>query len=162
MDDDETMPPIPRPALWGAAGLIAATFLASMLGGFGGVKALPEPEGQALERRVFAFEDMADGGILVIDAEAERTAGVLAPGGHGFIRGVMRGMARERKLSKLGPEAPFVLTRWSDGRVSIEDPETGRRIDLHAFGRDNLKAAEALLRLGRENAAARPSTKDAS
>ena len=35
------------------------------------------------------------------------------------------------------PVRPFRLTRWSDGRLSLDDPATGRRIELDAFGPTN-------------------------
>ena len=63
---------------------------------------------------------------------------VVAPGTNGFLRGVLRGLARERKLERSAIEPPFRLTRWADGRLSLEDPATGRRIDdLEAFGPTN-------------------------
>ena len=54
-------------------------------------------------------------------------------------------MARDRKIHGVGAEQPFMLTRWADRRVTLDDPETGRRLDLAAFGRVNGEAFERLL-----------------
>ena len=62
---------------------------------------------------------------------------VLPSGEGGFVRGVLRGLARERRAHDIGSQPPFVLTRWSNGLLSLEDPETGRRVDLNAFGHTN-------------------------
>jgi putative photosynthetic complex assembly protein len=58
----------------------------------------------------------------------------------------MRGLARNRKLHEAGAETPFVLTRWSDKRITLDDPDTGRRMDLGAFGRPNAEAFERLFK----------------
>jgi putative photosynthetic complex assembly protein len=76
---------------------------------------------------------------------------MVEPGTGGFLRGVLRGFARDRKLRGLGEEAaPFALTRWADGRLSVTDPATGRYVDLGAFGPDNWKAFAQLLETGDE------------
>ena len=57
----------------------------------------------------------------------------------------MRILARERRMNDEGRETPFRLIRWADGRLSIEDPATGRRIDLGAFGAANTQAFARLM-----------------
>jgi putative photosynthetic complex assembly protein len=81
----------------------------------------------------------------VRDADGNGIVDVLAPGTYGFVRVAMRGMARDRKIHGVGPTPPFMLTRWSDARVTLDDPNTGRRLDLGAFGRPNAEAFERLL-----------------
>jgi len=58
---------------------------------------------------------------------------------------VLRGLVRERRLSGIGSSAPFVLRRWADGRLTLEDPKTGRVIDLGAFGVTNAQAFAKLM-----------------
>ena len=65
---------------------------------------------------------------------------VVAPGTNGFIRGTMRGLVQERKRSGIDDSAPFLLTRWNDGTLSLKDPATGRRVNLDAFGPTNVGA----------------------
>jgi putative photosynthetic complex assembly protein len=73
---------------------------------------------------------------------------LLAPGTNGFIRGVLRGLARERRQHNVGAEPPFRLTRWDNGHLSLEDPQTGRRIELGSFGPTNAEAFSRLLARG--------------
>jgi putative photosynthetic complex assembly protein len=54
-----------------------------------------------------------------------------------FVRGTMRGLARERKRSGIGATPPFILSSRADGRLTLEDPQTGRHVDLEAFGQAN-------------------------
>lgn len=91
------------------------------------------------------FEDRADGSVGVLDARTEREVAVLAPGGHGFERGVLRGMFRTRMLESIGTDEPFVLSREADGRLVLHDPSSGREVELRSFGRTNYESFLALL-----------------
>ncbi len=78
------------------------------------------------------------------------TAAVLPHGvNNGFIRGVLRGMARDRKLRDIGPAAPFTLTLFSDDALTLADPATGRSIELGSFGPTNRQSFADLLLLHR-------------
>lgn len=92
------------------------------------------------------FADTAEGGIEVVSATGD--ARVYEPGSAGFIRGVLRGLARQRRGLDVGAEAPFVLALLPNHRLVMHDPQTGTRIDLRAFGKDNRAAFAALLPLG--------------
>ena len=83
------------------------------------------------------FEDRADGAVLVYDATDNRLTYTIEPGTNGFVRGVLRGLVRERRADHIGPTPPFTLTRWADGRLSLDDPSTGRHVDLEVFGTTN-------------------------
>ncbi len=91
------------------------------------------------------FVDLADGGISVIDADTGREIARFETGEGGFMRSVMRGFVRERRAQGLGPEVPFELAMFDDGLVSMIDPATARRVELSAFGLDNVKAFTRLL-----------------
>ena len=96
--------------------------------------------------RDLRFFDRADGSVLIEDAGNGRTAAVIKAGEEtGFIRGVMRGLARERRSHGLGNAAPFTLTAWRDGQLSLTDTATGRSIELTAFGSTNRAEFAALL-----------------
>ena len=69
------------------------------------------------------------------------------PGSNGFLRATLRGLARERKRHEGGPEIPFRLTAWSNGRLTLADPATGRTVDLAAFGPTNAEVFGRLLTL---------------
>jgi len=137
MSDPFADRPFPRRALIGAAALIGFTLLAAAFARVSGLGTTQFPEAPAVEVRELRFEDRKDGAVAVYDARNEHLVSVLAPGTNGFARGALRGLARERKRQEIGAESPFRLVRWGDGRLSLEDPQTGRRIDLGAFGPTN-------------------------
>ncbi len=56
------------------------------------------------------------------------------------MRATLRGLARERKRGGLGPETPFRLSTWADGGLRLEDPATGRALDMRAFGQTQAEA----------------------
>ena len=96
--------------------------------------------------RTLAFSDRADGAVVIRDTDTDTIASVIEPGEKtGFIRGVMRGLARDRKSRGVGQEPPFTLTLWRDGELSLTDTVTGRSIELTAFGTANRAAFAALL-----------------
>jgi putative photosynthetic complex assembly protein len=141
---------IPRGALWGAAALIALTILAAGTGRLSGIGVAHVPVSQPVATVELRFEDQPDGSVAVYQLPQGETLAVLAPGTNGFIRGVMRGLARERRQHDVGAQPPFRLTRWEDGGLSLEDPTTGRRIELKAFGPTNADDFARLLARGSE------------
>ena len=141
--DDEIH--VPRGALRAA---VAVVIIAIGSAGFARISGLGRSEMPAstpVEQRALLFEDRSDGAVLVRDAAGKGVVDVIQPGAFGFVRVAMRGMARDRKIHGVGAEQPFMLTRWADRRVTLDDPETGRRLDLAAFGRVNGEAFERLL-----------------
>jgi putative photosynthetic complex assembly protein len=89
-----------------------------------------------LAERRLAFADAADGAVQVRDATSGQPVARMA-GEQGFLRGVLRGLARERRALGVPAEQPYVLTLHADARLLITDPATGGRIDLASFGPDN-------------------------
>lgn len=130
----------PRGALVGAAGLVALSLLAAVVGRLTGVGTTMLPQAASIESRDLRFVDQADGSVAVYEAFGDRLVYAVEPGSGGFVRGVLRGLARERRLEGMANEPPFRMTHWADGRLSIEDPLTERRVDLGAFGPANAGA----------------------
>ena len=97
--------------------------------------------------RQLTFTDRGDGAVVVRDVSTGETVRVLVDGvpGNGFVRGVMRGMARDRHIHGIGMAPPFTLTLWKNGTLSLEDKSTGRSIELGSFGPDNRAAFAAML-----------------
>jgi len=103
---------------------------------------------QPLEVRELRFEDSPEGEVLVYASEddaGDRLVHVVEPGQGGFIRGVLRSMARSRRASGIGSEHPFVLIAEPNGTLLLEDPQTGERIYLPAFGPTNIDTFRAML-----------------
>jgi putative photosynthetic complex assembly protein len=134
----------PRTVLAASAALVALTIMGALLARGTGVGTTLMPEGTRLEVRDLRFEDRPDGGIAAYLPHAGRAVYVIAPGGDGFVRGVLRGLARERKRRGLARTLPYRLERWADGRLTITDPSTGRGADLGAFGPANYGAFRQL------------------
>lgn len=126
---------IPRKALL-AGGLV----LAALVGAIGTARLagvdIAEPDAVTVVERTLRFVDRPDGGIAVMDARSGRTLDVMQ-GEQGFLRGTLRGMARERRRSGLDDSTPLSLLARADGRLTLVDPSTGRRIDLESFGPTN-------------------------
>ncbi|MBL9024793.1 MAG: hypothetical protein JNL21_21535 [Myxococcales bacterium] len=133
---------VPKPALWGAAALIVLSIALAANA------RRDRPQTGADVEAVgawIAFEDRPDGSVAVFDAERGREIGVLPVGQQGFVRGVMRGMFRERKLSAMDRDARFRLARTRDGRLVLDDPDSGRHVDLDSFGPTNSRAFAVFL-----------------
>ena len=144
MSETAQIESFPRGALFAAAGLIALTIVAAGAGRLSGVGVTRMPAATPVQSRALHFADRNDGAVEVTD-EARNVVAILPPGTNGFARGVMRGLARARKLEEIGQEPPFVLTRWADGRLSLQDPSTKQHINLEAFGATNSAVFARLL-----------------
>jgi len=136
---------VPRAALIGIFALIGFAAIAVVTGrvaDVGRVTMAPSTEVDSVSLR---FVDRRDGAVEVYKAQNGERIAVVKPGTGGFIRGVMRGLVRERRLNGEVTRAPFMLRRWADGRLTLEDPQTGRVIDLGAFGVTNAGAFAKLM-----------------
>ncbi len=138
-------PIVGRKGLLAAGGLVLFALVAatgSRLTGVGDVRmTLPA----AVESRDLRFEDGKGGTVLVYDASSRELIDTIAPGTNGFVRVVLRGLARERKLGDLGQEPPFRLTRHANGQMMLTDTSNNKRIDLAAFGTANAQAFTRLM-----------------
>lgn len=135
----------PRLPLAALAVLVLVTLIGVAVVRWLGLGGGSEPTAPVLQARSLQFEDLADGGIAVRDAASGAVLHTVAPGTNGFLRSAVRGLVRERKRQQLGPELPFLLLAYADGRLTLQDPGTGRRIDLEAFGPVNAGTFVALL-----------------
>lgn len=136
---------VPRPALWAAAFLIMLTLGLAGASRMMRSQANAEASPPAREVVMVRFEDRPDGSLAVLEAESRRELSALPPGSNGFVRGVLRGMFRSRKLESMSRDASFRLAREADGRLTLDDPESGRRVDLDSFGPTNSAAFEGIL-----------------
>ena len=105
-----------------------------------------------LQTRSLQFIDRPDGSVAVVDASNGQLVENIV-GQNGFVRGTLRGLARERKRQGIGPGQPFDLVAHVDGRLTLMDPATGRRIDLESFGPTNESAFVRMLDAPRKTAA---------
>lgn len=145
---------VTKPALIAAAALVCFTLVVTTTQKLGWIdrEAVPNVERTRAEiapkaQRRLHFADSTDGSVVITDADTGKVAATIVTGSQqgGFVRGVMRGLARERHLSGIGSAPPFKLTQWQDGSLSLVDEGTGRSIDLGGFGSDNSATFAALL-----------------
>ena len=136
---------LPRGPLMALCGLALVSLLMAGTTRLTGVGAASTPDAATVAVRELHFEDRADGGIDILDASQNTVIDTVAPGTNGFLRSTMRGLARERKRQSAGAATPFRLLGRADGRLTLEDPATGRRIDLESFGSTNAAVFARLL-----------------
>ncbi|WP_037502395.1 photosynthetic complex assembly protein PuhC [Sphingomonas jaspsi] len=148
---------VPRPALIMAGSLVVFSLMlaASVQLGLAPRSAVPGVERAdahvaEVESRLLSFRDQPDGSVRIVDASsgADVLTVVGEKDGGGFIRGVLRGLARDRRMRGIGAEPPFELALWQDGALSLTDRATGRTIELGSFGPDNRAAFARLLPKG--------------
>jgi putative photosynthetic complex assembly protein len=144
---------LPQSTLKMVGALIAFAIGSTVIVRVAGIPPAASPEAMraqigtpAVASRSLRFVDRADGAVVIHDVRAGRIAAVIEPGEEtGFVRGVLRGLARDRKMRGIGDQPPFTLTLWRDGQLSLTDSATGRSIELTAFGSSNRAAFAALL-----------------
>lgn len=108
------------------------------------------PSGVRIATRDLRFEDRPDGAVAIVDARNGAVVALLPPGEGGFVRGALRGLARERRMHEAGgADVPFRVSVWEDGRLTLEDTATGRLVDLGAFGQTQVQTFARLVTTGR-------------
>jgi putative photosynthetic complex assembly protein len=129
---------IPRPALWFMGAMVAASLIAAAAGRYISAGTVRVPGSDVVDSRDIRVLDRQAGGLEIRDGRTAEVIDVILPGEGGFIRGVMRSFARERRQGDIGSESPVRVLRRQDGRVAIRDPVNGREIELNAFGPTNV------------------------
>ncbi len=108
------------------------------------------PAATPLRTADLVMQDRDDGSIAVLQADDRHLIDVVPPASNGFLRVMLAGLVRERRREGVGaPSLPFHLTRWSDGRLTIDDTATHKLIELNAFGPAGIAAFARLLDLSR-------------
>jgi len=145
-----TYRPFPKGPLMGAFAVVLLALALASVSRFTGVGAVSVEPSTVVETRALRFEDRSDGSVAVLDHNSRKAIEILAPGTNGFVRGLMRGLVRERKMKGLSDEAPFELIRWRDKRLSLRDTATGREIELVSFGITQLESFARMLHAGKD------------
>jgi putative photosynthetic complex assembly protein len=142
--------PFPNAALIAVGALVFVSVAATAAVRIARLNAPPSAVSQGTPAAVvdLTFADGADGSVIVRESGTGRLLMDLPPGGDGFVRGVMRGLAHDRMTRGIGAAPPFRLASWDKGRLTLRDVATGRVIDLDAFGPDNRQAFARFLPRG--------------
>lgn len=131
---------VPRPALYGVIGLMVLTTLFAAV-----AQPAPDPVSAAAVTRTVAFATETTGLLVVTDGGSGQELGRFGPETAGFVRGALRALERERRLRDAANTAPYALVAEPNGRLLLTDPVTGVRVDLAAFGSDNVAIFRQLL-----------------
>lgn len=135
----------PKAFLRAAVAMATLTLVVAFLSARLGIGRSADTYGTPVVQRALRFADARDGGIVVTDAASGRLATTLPSGTNGFVRGALRALAAGRRRAGGSAAAPFLLTAWDDGRVTLEDPVTGQRIAVSSFGPTQVASFVALL-----------------
>jgi putative photosynthetic complex assembly protein len=145
-------PTVPRGALIGAAVLLVFVMLLTGATRLGWLprSAVPEASRAAANvtvatSRSLRFTDQPDGSVAVTDATTGALVSTIKFGEGGFVRATMRRLAKARAAAGIGSQPPFTLVRWSNGALSLEDPQTGLSAEIHGFGGDHSRAFADML-----------------
>jgi len=103
------------------------------------------PQADAVAVAELRFEDEADGVVAVYDAATGARLIEYGMDEGAFVRSVMRGIARQRRMRGEGQAVPVVLSELTDGQLWLTDPTNEIEIYLGAFGPDNSSAFAELL-----------------
>ena len=103
-----------------------------------------QAEAGIVAKKILHFRDLPNGSVGVISADNGQMIAEVE-GQDGFIRGVLRALARDRRIRQISSDDAFELVSRSDGRLTLTDLATKNRIDLESFGKDNAAEFAAFL-----------------
>ena len=137
---------IPRPLLLGLLSLVLISLAGVTALRLAGVEPISQPPELArAETDLVVLEERPGGGVALRDPVSGVALAELAQGEDGFVRGVMRALARVRMQHSVPDDAPVQLVRWTNGKLSLIDPGSGWRIELQGFGQTNLETFAHLM-----------------
>jgi putative photosynthetic complex assembly protein len=140
MSEYSTIHGFPRSALIGFAAMAVMSIVFAGIGRMTGIYD-NTPISSVVASRDLFFHDQPDGSVEVFDARfPQAPIETVPPASNGFLRATMRGLARQRLRQDEGAAIPFRLTQWADGRLTLEDPVTHRKVEMEAFGVTNEEA----------------------
>jgi putative photosynthetic complex assembly protein len=123
---------------WIFVGFLSSVFLViALLRGQG--MEIPQEHNPVSWQRTLRFEDRPNGDVAVMEGQSN-TEITRYSGEQGFVRGILRALARERMRRGIGSGPTFELIGYTDGRQTLLDPATGQRINLESFGPTNMAA----------------------
>ncbi len=134
---------IPRPMLWACAAIVLAALSFTTFAVVTDRPAVGTPApAAAVAERWLTVENTGAQSVLVRDPSG---AVVLHLEHGGFIAVVQNGLARARHVRGADQAAPVRLVEYANGRLALEDPQTGWSVELGAFGDKNRAVWAALL-----------------
>jgi len=103
-----------------------------------------QADADVVVKKTLFFRDLPNGSVGVISADSGQMIAQVE-GQAGFVRGILRALARDRRIRQITSDDAFELVSRSDGRLTLIDLATQNRIDLESFGKDNAAEFAAFL-----------------
>lgn len=128
--------------------VVAFSIAAAAFGRYTDIGTIRVPMGEPVDMRDLSFVERPNGEITVSDAATGAIIHTIAVDQDGFIRGALRGLARARNQRAVSLDTPYRVIRWTTGRTTLSDTATGQRIDLDAFGSNQVVAFSRFLHNG--------------
>jgi putative photosynthetic complex assembly protein len=113
-----------------AALAIALTVLARLTG----IGTELVARGAPVDARAITLIQRADGHLIMADATTGAIHSDSTPVQGGFLRGVVRAFSLKRNAQGVPHEAPYAVTRWDSGRITLNDLSTGHQVPLDSYG----------------------------
>lgn len=134
---------VPRALLWAMFALAMAALAITTFAVATGRPPEAQPQAAAVKReRWIVLEGRDSKAVTVREADGS----VLLDLAHGgFVTVIQNGLQTERKKHDVDPLRPVRIVEYANGRLAVEDPDTGWSVELYAFGSDNKAAFERLL-----------------
>ena len=107
-----------------------------------------QADADVVAQKTLYFRDLPSGAVGVISVDSGQMIAQVE-GQAGFVRGILRALARERRIRQISGDDAFELISRTDGRLTLIDLATNNRIDLEAFGKDNAAEFAAFLKTAR-------------
>ena len=138
--------PIPPAIIIGGGLVMAVSLLAVSSARIGVAPRQAKPAAAAVAAYDFRVAAPNAAGLeTVMSARNGAPVAPLAAKGDDFLPSLVDKLRQERVLKGAPSAPPFRLVRFADGRVSLEDPSTGRELNLESFGSVNEANAARLI-----------------
>jgi putative photosynthetic complex assembly protein len=134
----------PKHLLHAGAAIVAVSLIFAGVARYTDFGSMRVKHAPVTESASLRFLDNQGGGVRV-ETEGGQTIAQFGVGEGGFLRGVMRGLARDRRSRDAGSDIGFELARRADGKITLTDPVSGRVIELDSFGPTNAGLFAGLL-----------------
>lgn len=113
-----------------------------------------------VQSQAFRFVPVGEGGLDVRLMPDDRSLTIVDGNLSSFLQGMVRSLSRQRQVDQADLGAPFHVTFWSDGRLTLDDPATNTSIALQAYGLDNTAQVYGLLTMAGAAARTDADTRD--
>jgi putative photosynthetic complex assembly protein len=134
---------IPRVLLWAMVALAMSSMAITAFAVLTDRPPVAQPQvAEVLRERWIVLEGHGAKAVTVRDVDGALLVD-LAHGG--FVTVIQNGLQTERKKYSVDPLRPVRIVEYQNGRLAVEDPDTGWSVELYAFGGDNKAAFERLL-----------------